>query len=76
MTTPSTPDPHAATDAATVDNLMATVEAQFGDRFDDAAREQIRQQFAGMVAQSRALATYPLGPEVEPMFVFTARREG
>lgn len=76
MSTPTSPDPHAATDAATVDHMMANLEAQFGDRLDAAAREHIRQQFAGMVAQSRALATYPLRPEAEPVFVFTARQEG
>lgn len=76
MSTPTPPDPHAATDAATVDHLMANLEAQFGDRLDDAAREHIRQQFVGMVAQGRALTTYPLRSEVEPVFVFTARQEG
>ena len=76
MSTPNTSDPQAAVDAATVDHLMATLEAQFSDRLDDAAREHIRQQFVGMVAQCRALATYPVGPDVEPTFVFTARREG
>jgi hypothetical protein len=76
MSTPDTPDPQAAADAATVDHLMAALEAQFSDRLDDAAREHIRQQFVGMVAQGRALAAYPLSSSVEPTFVFTARREG
>jgi hypothetical protein len=76
MSTTDTSDLQAAVDAATVEHLMATLEAQFGERLDDAAREQIRQQFAGMVAQGRALATYPLRPDVEPTFVFTAQREG
>jgi hypothetical protein len=76
MSTPDTPDPQAATDAAIVDHLMSALEAQFSDRLDDAAREHIRQQFGGMVAQGRALATYPLRPDGEPIFVFTARREG
>ena len=76
MSTPNTPDPQAAADATSVDHLMSALEAQFGDRLDAAAREHIRQQFVGMVAQSRSLTTYPLGLEVEPTFVFTARREG
>jgi hypothetical protein len=76
MSTPTTPDPNAATVAATVDHLMASLEAQFGDRLDDTAREHIRQQFATMVAHGRALATYPLRPDAEPAFVFTAQREG
>ncbi len=76
MSTPDTPDPQAAADAATADHLMAALEAQFGERLDDAAREHIRQQFIGMVAQGRTLATYPLDSAVEPTFVFTARREG
>jgi hypothetical protein len=76
MSTPTNPDPQAALDAATVDHLMSTLESQFGDRFDAAARAHIRQQFVNIVAQGRALATYPLHPATEPNFVFTARREG
>jgi hypothetical protein len=76
MSTPTPDDPQAITDSATVNHLMASLESQFGDRLDDAAREHIRQQFVSMVAQSRTLATYPLRPDVEPVFVFTARREG
>jgi ClpP class serine protease len=52
------------------------METQFGDRLDAAAREHIRQQFVGMVAQGRALTTYPLRPEVEPSFVFSPLRKG
>jgi hypothetical protein len=76
MSTSIPDDPHAATDAATVDHLMATLESQFGDRLDEAAREHIRQQFVGMITQSRTIATYPLRSDVEPVFVFSARREG
>lgn len=74
MSTPDPTDPQAARDAATADHLMAALEAQFGERLDDAARAQIRQQFAGIVAQGRALADYPPDPATEPDFVFTAPR--
>ena len=63
-------DAQATNDAALAEQLMAALEAQFGDRLDDAARAQVRQQVAGIVANSRALATYPLASEVEPAFLF------
>jgi hypothetical protein len=60
----------AASDDALAEQLMAALEAQFGERLDDASRAQVRQQVAGIVANSRALATYPLRSDVEPAFVF------
>ena len=70
MSATDSADAQATNDAALAEQLMAALEAQFGDRLDDAARAQVRQQVAGIVANSRVLATYPLGSDVEPAFVF------
>ena len=71
------PAPHEqAADEATIQGWMTALEGQFGDRLDDTARASIREQFAQMVANSRALAAYTLANAQEPAFVFTALREG
>lgn len=75
MAEESRPDIPAA-DEATVAGWMAALEAQFGDRLDDAARATIREQLVQMAANSRALSDYLLANAQEPAFVFTARREG
>ncbi len=63
------PDPLVA-------GLLALVEAEFGDRLDDAGRARIRTQLETLAANSRALSAYPLTNDQEPEFIFTARREG
>ena len=63
-------DPAAARDAALAAQLLAQVEAEFGDRLDDDARAQIGRQCAEIVAQGRALAAYPLASATEPAFTF------
>ena len=68
-----TPESQAA-DAAKTERLMAAVEAEFGDRLDDAAREHIRRQCARIVTQGNALAAYPLPAATEPMLVFNPIR--
>jgi hypothetical protein len=70
MSNPVLNDPQVASDAALAEQLMAALEAQFGECLDDTARAQVRQQIAGIVANSRVLATYPLGSDVEPAFIF------
>jgi hypothetical protein len=52
--------------------LLAVLEAQFGERFDDAARERARKQLTALLASAGALAAYPLANADEPDFVFSA----
>ena len=57
---------------AEVTPLLAVLAAQFGDRFDDAAQERARKQFAAVLASAGAVAAYPLANADEPDFVFSA----
>ena len=52
--------------------LLGALEAQFGDRFDDAAQERARKQLAAILASAAEVASYPLTNADEPDFVFSA----
>lgn len=56
--------------------LLAVLEAEFGDRFDEAARQRVREQLAGVVRAASAVAAYPLRNGDEPGSVFRALSEG
>lgn len=67
-------DPADGTDA-TLEGLLRAVESEFGARLDDAGREHVRRQLARMLANSRALAAFPLTNDQEPDARFIARWE-
>ena len=51
--------------------LLAVLEAQFGERFDDAARERARKQLTATLASAAGVAAYPLANGDEPASVFS-----
>jgi len=59
----------------TLDGLLRAVEAEFGARLDEAGRENVRRQLTRMLANSRALAAFPLTNDQEPDSRFVARWE-
>ena len=69
-------DPRRSADEALVAAWMAALEGEFGERFDDAARAEIRAQLAQQAANSRVLAAYALANAQEPASTFSARQEG
>lgn len=65
-------DAVASNDARRLDLYMALLEAEFGDRFDDAARARIREQLQGVAEVSAAVARFPLRNGDEPGSIFRA----
>lgn len=61
-------------DNPVVEQLMAAVEAQYGERLDDKDREVIRAGIARNLTNTEALAAYPLVNGDEPGSVFRAYR--
>ncbi len=59
----------------TLEGLLRAVEAEFGARLDDAGRQNVRRQLTRMLANSRALAAFPLTNDQEPDARFVARWE-
>jgi len=59
----------------TLEGLLRAVEAEFGARLDDAGRENVRRQLTRMLANSRALAAFPLTNDQEPDARFVAQWE-
>ena len=59
-----------------VDHLLAALEAQFGERLDEAGRARVREGLERMVAGGAALSAVPLANGDEPDFVFRAYRGG
>ncbi len=55
-----------------VDGLMAAVEAEFGERLDDAGRARIREGLEKNLTNAAALAAYGLKNGDEPGTVFRA----
>ena len=66
---PATPPP-------AVDHFLAALEAQFGERLDEAGRARVREGLERMVAGGAALSAVPLANGDEPDFVFRAYRGG
>ncbi len=56
------------------EQLRATVEARYGERLDDKDRAIIRAGIARNLANTEALAAYPLANGDEPGSVFRAYR--
>lgn len=59
----------------TLEGLLHAVEAEFSARLDDAGRQNVRRQLTRMLANSRALAAFPLTNDQEPDARFVARWE-
>jgi hypothetical protein len=59
----------------TLEGLLRAVEAEFGARLDETGREHVRRQLTRMLANSRALAAFPLTNDQEPDARFDARWE-
>lgn len=59
-----------------VDHWFALLEAQFGERLDDAGRARIREQLGRMAAGGAELSAHALANGEEPDFIFSPRREG
>ncbi len=57
-----------------VEQVMATVEAEFGERLDEAGREKVRTGIERNRANAAALAAYGLANGDEPGTVFRAYR--
>ncbi len=58
-----------------LEGLLQVVEVEFGARLDDAGRENVRRQLTRMLANSRALAAFPLTNDQEPDARFVAQWE-
>lgn len=56
------------------EQLMAAIEARYGERLDDKDREIVRAGIARNLANAEALAAYPLANGDEPGSVFRAYR--
>ncbi len=57
-----------------VEQLMAVVEAEFGERLDEAGREKVRTGIERNLSNTAALAAYVLANGDEPGTVFRAYR--
>ena len=57
-----------------VEQMMATVEAEFGERLDDAGRAKIRTGIERNMTNAAALVAYGLANGDEPGTVFRAYR--
>ena len=55
--------------------LLAALEAQFGDRLDEAARDRARRQLQRLMTAAAEVAAYPLANGDEPGSVFNPRAE-
>ena len=70
VTAPSEPEPPPEEEAPAVAPLLAALEAEFGDRLDEAARAGVRRRLAELLYSASALAAYPLANADEPGTVF------
>jgi len=61
---------------AAVDALLAVVQAEFGERLDEAGVARVREQLRGIVANRAALAAASLRNGDEPGSVFAATTPG
>ena len=68
--------PPAPASPPAVDHFLAALEAQFGERLDEAGRARVREGLERMVAGGAALSAAPLANGDEPDFVFRAYRGG
>lgn len=59
----------------TLEGLLRAAEAEFGARLDEEGRANVRRQLIRMLANSRALAAFPLTNDQEPDARFVARWE-
>ena len=64
------PEPAPEAEAPAVAPLLAALEAEFGDRLDEAAREGVRRRLADLLKSAAAVAAVPLANADEPGTVF------
>ena len=64
------PEPAPEAEVPVVAPLLAALEAEFGDRLDEAAREGVRRRLADLLKSAVAVAAYPLVNADEPGTVF------
>ena len=64
------PEPASEEEAPAVAPLLAALEAEFGERLDEAARAGVRRRLAELLKSASALAAYPLANADEPGTVF------